>query len=134
MIVSMTSKFCKNYLPVILWACCLFIVSSIPSSSIPTFRINNVDLLLHFIAYAILGFLLGNAFLFTREKVRLQFIVMACLAGIAYGASDEFHQMFVAGRSATVSDFIADSIGIMFGVLFFIQITKVFFWKSGKSS
>lgn len=130
----MSSRFCKNYLPVILWACCLFIVSSIPSSSIPNLRINNVDLLLHFIAYAILGFLLGNAFLFTREKVRLQFIIMACLAGIAYGASDEFHQMFVAGRSATVSDFIADSIGIMFGVLFFIQIPKIFFRKYGKSS
>ena len=38
---------------------------------------------------------------------------------LAYGASDEWHQSFVPGRSVDVADWIADAIGVVVGVLFY---------------
>lgn len=35
---------------------------------------------------------------------------------VAYGAVDEFHQGFVAGRSAAVTDVLIDSVGALIGV------------------
>ena len=36
---------------------------------------------------------------------------------VAYAALDEYHQMFVPGRSAEVRDVLIDSIGIFAGVI-----------------
>ena len=39
----------------------------------------------------------------------------AVLLATAYGATDEFHQMFVAGRSAELRDLTADGLGAIVG-------------------
>ena len=41
----------------------------------------------------------------------------AWLTASAYAATDEFHQLFVPGRSGQISDVILDSAGAALGVL-----------------
>lgn len=42
----------------------------------------------------------------------------------AYAATDEFHQLFVPGRSGQVSDVLLDSAGVLAGVLVFIVASR----------
>lgn len=44
-------------------------------------------------------------------------LVAAFAASVAYAALDEWHQSFVAGRDATLSDFLVDSVGISIALL-----------------
>jgi VanZ family protein len=102
------------WLPVVAWAALIFAFSSVPhlSSGLGTW-----DYVLrkcaHVTEYAILGALLLRAL--GRE-------VPAFLAALAYAASDELHQHFVAGRHASPVDLAIDAIGITFGLLVRIRV------------
>lgn len=45
--------------------------------------------------------------------------VLAFLLASAYAASDEWHQAFVPGRDSNVSDWMADTVGGLLGVIFY---------------
>jgi|SRR5690349_9205897 VanZ family protein len=102
------------WLPVVAWAALIFAFSSVPhlSSGLGTW-----DYVLrkcaHVTEYAILGALLLRAL--GRE-------VPAFLAALAYAASDELHQHFVAGRHASPVDVAIDAIGITFGLLVWTRV------------
>jgi VanZ family protein len=102
------------WLPVVAWAALIFAFSSVPhlSSGLGTW-----DYVLrkcaHVTEYAILGALLLRAL--GRE-------VPAFLSALAYAASDELHQHFVAGRHASPVDLAIDAIGITFGLLVRIRV------------
>lgn len=122
--MSKAAIFVRYYLPALIWASVIFYFSSLPSARVTQFSLGFDDLILHFAEYALLGFLLGLAFLHPSERHRWQWVVLACLVGILYGASDEIHQSFVPGRHATVSDFLADSIGTITGTALYV------WWRS----
>jgi VanZ family protein len=42
-----------------------------------------------------------------------------------YGATDEVHQIFIPGRSSTVSDWLTDVIGAALGILIVLLIMKI---------
>jgi VanZ family protein len=48
--------------------------------------------------------------------------VPAWLAGVAYAASDEFHQHFVAGRNGNLIDLAIDAIGALLGVVVYHRL------------
>jgi VanZ family protein len=102
-------RFLKLWGPVIVWAGLIFALSSIPAlnSGLGTWD-EVLRKCAHVTEYAILGFLLLRAM--GRE-------VPALLVGIAYAASDELHQHFVAGRHAAVRDVAIDAAGVLAGVL-----------------
>jgi VanZ family protein len=62
----------------------------------------------HFTAYGALAGLLWWALWGTGVKYPATW---ALVIAVAYGATDEYHQSFVPGRSMTVSDLIVDLIG-----------------------
>jgi VanZ family protein len=67
----------------------------------------------HMVVFGILGFLAtwtAAAFQLPRPTI------VGVVVGVAYAASDEFHQSFVAGRSPTVTDVLIDSVGVLLGV------------------
>lgn len=66
----------------------------------------------HFTEYLVLG---GSAMLMFGE-VRLSGL-LAWAVGAAYAVTDEFHQLFVAGRSCEVRDMCIDAAGVLCGVL-----------------
>lgn len=67
----------------------------------------------HMILYALFGFLL---YLTLKNSpypsFRYHAMLFAIAIGILYGMSDEFHQSFVPGRSATIPDLVADGLGV----------------------
>ncbi|MDR0456003.1 MAG: VanZ family protein [Treponema sp.] len=104
-------------LPALLIAGLLWFLSS--QSTLPQPKgIFGWDKLQHFLAYGALGFAVGLwAFpSFWKRRPALA-LLLATLAGSAYGAIDEFHQYFVPGRECDVWDWIADTLGAFLGVL-----------------
>lgn len=80
----------------------------------------------HVAEYAVLGQLLllcVKAYL--PEKSGWQQAALACLLGVLYALSDEYHQTFVAGRSGELKDVCIDSLGVMSGVLLILGVNVV---------
>ena len=77
----------------------------------------------HFSIYTCLGIL---TFLYIGTypinlKKRFLYTILFC---IAYACSDEFHQMFVEGRSGEIRDICIDTCGALFGTVIVIAISK----------
>ena len=66
----------------------------------------------HFSEYAILALLAARAFrTSSRELLRSRWFWLSLLLVVAYSLSDEFHQSFVASRTASIYDSVIDSLG-----------------------
>ena len=100
-------KFIGRWGPVLLWAGIIFTLSSIPT--FPRVPVIWWDFILkksaHVIEYAIFYWLLRRAL--------PQYPILALIIGILYALSDEFHQSFVPGRTAKLTDVGFDTIGIL---------------------
>ncbi|MEP6709726.1 MAG: VanZ family protein [Verrucomicrobiota bacterium] len=73
----------------------------------------------HLTEYAVLAMLLWRAFRRNtppQTRVSILFLVIWC-AAVVVAASDEFHQSFVASRTAAPGDVIIDSGGAMAGLI-----------------
>jgi VanZ family protein len=96
------------------WAAVIFTLSSIPSLST---GLGVWDTILrkgaHLTEYAILGVLLVRAL--GRE-------LPAFALGVAYAATDEVHQHFVAGRHASPFDAAFDAAGVALGLLIAVSV------------
>lgn len=79
----------------------------------------------HFSIYTMLGFFTINFMLTYQKGSLLKKSSISLLFGICYAISDEFHQMFIPGRSAEVRDVLIDSLGVLIGILFMIIIVKI---------
>lgn len=86
--------------------------------------------LAHFTAYFLLGVLLLLACRRSGGK-GFRSVVLAFGIAVLYAMSDEFHQLFIPGRSGEVRDVLIDSAGAMTGVLCYLLIAV--WWKSRAS-
>lgn len=109
--------------PALAWAAAIFVVSSRESVGIPAFW--GADKLLHFGAYALLGFLLAHGAAGSGLAPR-----WAVALGWAYGGSDELHQAFVPGRSADPADWAADALGVLAGTFAYARLMA---WRRGRA-
>lgn len=76
----------------------------------------------HASEYAVLGVLiLGTAYSFSEDQEKKSALISWCI-GTAYAATDEFHQLFVPGRSCQFRDVCIDGAGVLAGVLLFSLI------------
>lgn len=78
----------------------------------------------HFIIYLVGGFLLFNFFRTYNISLRNQ-IIYAILGIILYASSDEFHQLFVNGRTARIEDVLLDTLGAIVGILLNLICLKI---------
>ncbi|MFQ5751959.1 MAG: VanZ family protein [bacterium] len=113
------------FIPAILWAGLIFIGSSLPSTSLPSFAKDIQDLVLHFIEYSIFGVFLALASVPSSNRRTWRGYLIVAAIGIVYGASDEIHQKFVSGRYCEFADFVVDSGGIVFGLTLFVMGLRV---------
>ena len=68
----------------------------------------------HFTIYAVLGFLF--ALLFKEYNYSFKHIfIRAVVFSFLYACTDEFHQLFISGRSCELRDVAIDSLGAAFG-------------------
>lgn len=126
--------FLKYYFPAVIWAGVVFYFSSIPSLqfALPS---TAEEIILrkgaHFVEFAILAILLWRAFyggykFYPRYAFWWVFILAAL-----YGASDEFHQTFVVGRTGKVIDAIYDAASILFMVeILVVAACRKIIWKN----
>ena len=88
----------------------IFSASSISDADVSPPAVPHLDKVMHFGVYFL--FAAAVCWALTGSKVTLSRAVwMAAAAAALYGLSDEFHQSFVAGRTATVGDWLADFLG-----------------------
>jgi VanZ family protein len=105
-----------RWLPAIVVVSTIFWFSHQPTW--PDFAVGIPDWLLHGVAYVAVGLTFWYGMGGDRDRpLAPGALVMALLLASGYGALDEFHQSFVTARSATVSDWLADSFGALVGVL-----------------
>ena len=78
----------------------------------------------HFIIYLTLGILVLS---FIREFRCLDYksLVIAIIICFLYACSDEFHQLFVSGRSGEIKDVLLDTIGASLGCLIYNKFNKI---------
>jgi VanZ family protein len=95
-------------------------------------NIENLDHIIrklsHFIEYGALAFTFVLHFWIRNMKSR-RFFLLSILFTAFYAATDEFHQLFVPGRSGEFMDVLIDSSGAAAGAFFFYLITLIFFRK-----
>jgi VanZ family protein len=86
----------------------------------------------HFAGYALLGALAMRAISDGRWRRCTWWTGLQALwIGAVYGASDEFHQSFVPGRTPSVDDWFADTLGAAAAVLVILAIAVALGRKRG---
>lgn len=65
----------------------------------------------HITEYLILGFLMFNLL----KQYSVTNIYYAIGLSILYSCTDEFHQLFISGRSGSIRDVLIDTVGILIG-------------------
>ena len=115
-------------LPLLIWCGVIFAFSEMPGngqSGEPPLWYVLERKSAHVFEYAVLAFLSYRFFvsIYPRETwVRIATLVMAF--GLAYGALDEFHQSFIFGRGARLTDVAIDGLGIGIGLAIIFALSK----------
>jgi VanZ family protein len=136
---GVSGRFFKYWLPVILWMTLIFGASTSLGRAENTARVFRPILLwlnprmseqtferihgvirktAHFVEYCLLALLLWRLVHFdpALAAFRSREFLAALLAAAVYASTDEFHQLFVPGRSASVRDVLLDSCGAGIGL------------------
>lgn len=119
-----------RWLLVIFWMAIIFAFSHQANSGRVTeeyFGVMNVPVrkMGHLGEYMILYVLTKFALDGTKNGINKYSSIIALTLSILYAASDEWHQNFVTGRSASIRDVAIDSIGALMGVAFYYLCHKV---------
>lgn len=104
------------WLPAILYMAAIWIVSSIQVQAPFVREFPLRDKGVHFVEFALLGFLIGHAALRTwPHKGAFRAVAVGALIAMGWGLLDELHQSLVPGRTAELLDFVADVLGATAG-------------------
>jgi VanZ family protein len=117
------------YIPLTLYWIILFTATTLPGDQLPNLHVS--DKVEHFSAFFILAVFLNLALIYQRKSYLLfkHAIIVTIFICLSYGAVDELHQIFVPGRYADVRDWLADSTGVVFGVLVLNLVKNLFNYK-----
>ena len=134
----------RYFIPAIIWMIFIFIMSHTngnDSSNQSNFiaqiilRFINVDLniltfiirkIAHMSEYAILFLLIYYGL---HKAIKYQYkLLISLIISILYACSDEFHQIFISGRSGQFKDVIIDTTGMI------IMLSIIYLWQKEKKS
>ncbi len=104
----------SRWLRPVLWAAVILVGTSWPSISVGPDDLFGMDKVIHFGMYAVLAVLVMRA-LGSQTSFGVAAVAFVLLS--AFGAADEWHQGFIDGRSASLYDWIADTLGTAVGIL-----------------
>jgi VanZ family protein len=107
------------WLAVLGWAGGVLWLSSLSPNELPRTAFLTWDKLNHFIAFAVGGWLTASALRLSRPSAPTAGrLLLAIILVAAFGAFDEFVQLFTPGRTgADLYDWIADFLGAIAGAL-----------------
>lgn len=95
-----------------LWLLFIWTLSSLPSDDLPGIQIISADKLAHIGVYLVLGLLVNNCLKHAKSGVTGINLVYALL--LLNAALDEAHQKYIPGRSVSVYDLMANTLGLAF--------------------
>lgn len=119
----------KGVLPLIGWIMILiiisliYILSSIPAQGYPS-GLGIKTKIYHFSVFFALCFFLCLSIVQENKKNKY-LVYLALVLAIFYSLTDESHQLFVPGRSASVTDILIDSIGSLSGAIVYSFASKI---------
>lgn len=101
----------------------IFLLSSIPGSTLSSMEFPYAHLIAHSLLFGMLYYLAYRALRFQRySRLVSEFSLLITLFFVMiYGASDEFHQSFIPGRTEEFKDFAID-VGAALVVLAFVLL------------
>jgi VanZ family protein len=103
-------------------AALIFAYSSRPSAVDLDSWWSSADKMIHFAVYGLL------AILICRIGRGWHAAILGALLAAAYGATDEWHQSFVPGRSAEFADWLADALGAVVAAWIYAGSDRVRSW------
>lgn len=109
-----------------LYAGLIYFLSSRPWNDLPVELFYGADKVIHYFMYFGLGFMLIWAFRATRLKYNTHLLFIAAIITVLYGISDELHQIFVPGRTASIADIVADTLGGLTGAYIAIVVARYY--------
>lgn len=95
--------------------------------------VHGLDKVAHFLEYALWGALAARAFVLSGWPLRRAWL-FALGGALIYGASDEVHQLWTAGRSSDFTDWLADGAGASVGAGLYCEWMRRRFQTQGASS
>lgn len=111
MIQQQPASRARRLLPVIGVMATIFLLSSRSSvPRLPGLSSETTALIGHLTAYALLALAVWTALAFSHLASGRR-LILAFVATMAFGVTDEFHQVFVAGRTAGLSDLAVNAAG-----------------------
>lgn len=122
--MDITSKLFKNkWQFTAMWTAIVLILSLLPGHSFPKIGFNFIDLVVHFVMYALMSFLLYFSLFNTIQQHGFRLVFKLWVAMVCFGAIVEILQETVAiNRSFSGYDILFNAIGAAFiFVLFKIQ-------------
>lgn len=121
-------KLLSLYFPILLWCTVIFLFSSLKTNNVGA-PFNLPDFILkktaHISEYSILAILFFRALYQTFPNYKIQKIFqLSFVLSFFYALTDEYHQSFVYGRTATLRDILIDTFGICLGLYFVKLISR----------
>lgn len=139
----MAMKKIKYYIPALIWMIFIFIMSHTSGTNSSNQSNFIAEIILKFIDINVetLTFLIRKTAHMTEYAILLLFIyyglsktitykynlLISLLTTFLYACSDEFHQLFIPGRSGQFKDILIDTIGSIF------MIIVIYIWQRSKS-
>ncbi|RMH09828.1 MAG: hypothetical protein D6704_00540 [Nitrospirae bacterium] len=121
-------SFIRYWLPVVIYGGSIFYLSALPDplpafgDALPEFN----DKILHGFEYGLFGILWYRGFRYGMGEKGAQYAaILAIVASILYGMSDEYHQWFVPLRTPEFADLLADGVGAAVGVFTWQRVQRV---------
>jgi VanZ family protein len=119
----MTRSF-RPWIPALVWAAIIFVLSSLPGSAYPKTNLINADKLVHVALYGLLGGLCARGFVRGTGRGAWAALGLAALLSALYGVTDELHQAFVPGRNSDWRDVVADAAGSVLGAAVVVLLAR----------
>src|SRR3954471_24901718 len=89
---SLVTRQIRPWIPALVWAATIFVLSSFPGSAYPATNLVNADKLVHMALYGLLGALCARGFVRGSARSLWAAFLLAALLSTLYGVSDELHQ------------------------------------------
>ena len=112
------------------WAAFIFMLSSQPATNFEGAGssldfIPAVDFFAHIFLYFVLAALVYGVLRIYLPRRKKLLMIDTVIFSLLYGVSDEFHQSFVPGRSASAIDLLGDVLGAVLAVTLWLAIHRI---------
>ena len=108
-VIVLNVRALQLWIPVVAYMAAIFYLSSLSQAPLPS---GVSDKPAHALGYLGFGFVIARAIGGgLPPRLTLTGLAVGLAIAVAYGASDEWHQWFVPGRSADLADLYADATG-----------------------